>query len=79
MCGGDLINMSCRLCGAEVRINPTSGNAMWIKNGRVIASPEDEKKQFLKMVYTYNISQKDFEAGASRYNIPREQWPDKYK
>lgn len=63
-CNGILDGNRCRLCGAE-RMMTEEGSVMWIRDGRVIAVPEDEKKQWVAM--------------AERNGIPRDQWPEKFR
>lgn len=66
MCNGDLNEENkCCKCGAERKISQVSGNIIWVRNGRVVAAFQDEKDQFLKV--------------AERYNIPPEQWPERFR
>jgi hypothetical protein len=60
-----MINGKCRLCGAERKINNNTGNLMWVRDGQILATPEDAKQAFIKM--------------AEVQGIPVSQWPDKYK
>lgn len=64
-CGVEVENYKCRLCGARLTINSVSGNAIWMRNGRVVSAFEDEKKAYIEM--------------AKRYGIPVERWPEQFR
>jgi len=64
-CGVEVENYKCRLCGARLTINSVSGNAIWMRNGRVVSAFKDEKKAYVEM--------------AKRYGIPEERWPERFR
>jgi hypothetical protein len=47
------------------QINLSTGNIIWVRNGKVVAAFDDEKEAY--------------RASAKRNGIPMERWPDKYK
>ena len=64
-CGVEVKDLKCRLCGARLTINSVSGNAIWMRNGRVVSAFKDSRKAFVDM--------------ALKYNIPEERWPEKFR
>lgn len=60
-----LINGICRLCGAQRQINESTGNIIWVRNGKLVAAFDDEKSAYIVM--------------ATENNIPPEHWPKKYR
>lgn len=55
----------CRLCGATMQISEVSGNIIWMRNGRVVAAPQDEKDAWVKM--------------AKAHWIPESEWPERFR
>lgn len=78
-CGGELITggdgrpdelrddntATCRLCGAVRQINQSTGNIIWVRQGRLVAAFDDERESYIAM--------------AERNNIPVDRWPEKYR
>jgi hypothetical protein len=64
-CGVDVEDLKCRLCGARLTINTVSGNAIWMRNGRVVSAFLDERRAYVEM--------------AMRYGIPEDRWPQKFR
>jgi len=66
-CGVTVSNNKCRLCGARKTINSVSGNVIWMRNGRIVPGGafQDDKAAWVDM--------------ALRYNIPRNEWPEKFR
>ena len=58
-CGAAVVLPKCTACGAEQRVNPASGNIMWLRRGRVLAAFEDEKAQWEAMAARYGIARGD--------------------
>jgi len=50
---GKLIKMECNSCGVKKIFADNTGNAIWIRNGRIIAAPEDVKAAHERMVSRY--------------------------
>jgi hypothetical protein len=64
-CGVEVEEYKCRLCGARLTINSVSGNAIWMRNGRLVSAFADEKKAYVEM--------------AKRYGIPEKRWPEQFR
>ncbi len=64
-CGKVVEGHKCRLCGATKTVNQVSGKIMWMRNGRLVAAFHDEKAAWLR--------------AAREHNIPRSEWPEKFK
>lgn len=66
-CGVVVSDHKCRLCGARKTINSVSGNVIWMRNGRIVPGGafQDDKAAWVDM--------------ALRYNIPRNEWPEKFR
>jgi hypothetical protein len=60
-----MLGNKCRLCGAERRIEPNSGNLMWWRGGAILKCFELEREAFVKM--------------ATAQGMPVEEWPEKYR
>lgn len=52
-CKKDLIDSKCRYCGMERVISNTSGNTIFMRNGRVFSAPQDEKEAKERMLRNY--------------------------
>lgn len=64
-CGVEVETHRCRLCGATKTINSVSGNVIWMRNGRIVKAFHDAKDAYVQM--------------ASKYQIPRTQWPEEFR
>lgn len=65
--GGEInaASRKCRLCGARQTVNQVSGNVIWMRNGHIVRAFKDEKDAYTSM--------------ATRYGIPRSQWPEDFR
>lgn len=52
-CGKEMDSLACGFCGAEKKLNKTSGNLLWMKNGRVISAPVEEEEARERMYRDY--------------------------
>jgi hypothetical protein len=55
----------CRFCGVTKTINQVSGNAIFMRNGRIVSAFTDEKTAYVQM--------------AQKYQIPQEMWPKRFR
>jgi hypothetical protein len=60
-CGKEVENQKCRFCGARLTINDVSGEAIWMRNGRIVAGFKNLKQAYVQM--------------AEQWGIPRDRWP----
>jgi hypothetical protein len=64
-CGKEMDGHKCRFCGVTKTINQVSGNAIFMRNGRIVSAFADEKTAYVQM--------------AQKYQIPKEMWPKQFK
>ena len=60
-CGAEIAGTYCRLCGCRQCINSVSQQAIWMRNGRIVAGFANAKQAYIAM--------------AAKFGIPRERWP----
>ena len=57
----------CRSCGAEQKLDESTGNVIWMRRGRLLAAPADEKAHWEQHADKHGIEKDD----------PR--YPEKFK